>query len=78
MSRISLATLIALAAFGTVTTGGSQSQTYYHWYHPAGSACPYYPYDPSVEGASEKAKAQCEKETGKTCSQAQGTAEPAC
>jgi hypothetical protein len=65
---------IVAAPFG----GEAAAPTRYYWYHPVGSACPHFPYDPGIAHSPNKAKAECETKTGRSCSSAEGTAEPAC
>lgn len=49
-----------------------------YWYHPSGSACPAYFYNPEDGNAAAAAKSQCEAKTKTTCVSSYGSAAPAC
>lgn len=49
------------------------------WYHPTGSVCPTYPFDPDSPSDATSKREQCERETGKSCTVSRGRgAYPAC
>ena len=51
---------------------------YTYWYHPVGSACPVYYFDPNDTESRTLARSWCEQENRKSCVWVRGTASPAC
>jgi len=51
---------------------------YTYWYHPVGSACPVYYFDPNDTESKTLARSWCEQENKRSCAWVRGTASPAC
>jgi hypothetical protein len=66
---------------GATSSGANPSpivDRYTYWYHPVGSACPVYYFDPNDTESKTLARSWCEQENRKSCTWVRGTASPAC
>lgn len=75
---VAASSLLAFAPSPSKTKATPRLDEYRYWYHPVGSACPVYYFDPDDADDKANAKNTCETRNKKACVVARGTVSPAC
>jgi len=77
IKRIVFAAVLAGVSAGVLAPNVSAQKNRFYWYHPSGSACPTYGFNPDTPGSEEAARKACVTKHG-SCGRVSGTSAMAC